>query len=306
MFDSKSENSIYHIVDEDFLNGFDKSQQNYMKNFYYSFYYSYCISRKIKTISKKLFFKNMRRRKIKIIQCFCPFCGHIDLFISHEKIPLIKKIKYCSNCGKKSVFENSMIHLSRFARVSNGNQLLLNSIKEKSTLETEILTFDMYHLEVIELTSIIEVTLRDFFKIFILLKYENTFDDYLIKLIDKSTGNDFMNILKANEHYKKALSLNLKDFLTVEHWNNLNDVSSIRNVLIHNNGFIDDKFKNTPSFKRYKKSIKGNMLFLNKEIINQFVESITELMEVLDSLYQKEYINKIYNIIANFYFRNER
>lgn len=105
-------NSIYHIVDENFLNKFNSNQKIFMENLYYSYYLNYCKNNKINPKNKNTFFTNMRKQKIKLIQSMCPFCGKINLTISTEKIKEIQKYKYCTNCGKKSVYHNSLINLS--------------------------------------------------------------------------------------------------------------------------------------------------------------------------------------------------
>jgi hypothetical protein len=78
------------------------------------------------------------------------------------------------------------------------------------------LSYDIYQLELIEITSIIEVSLREFFVCLVYLTFQNTKNKYFEKKKKKSTGNDFMNIGKANNHYKKALDIDLRNLISCE------------------------------------------------------------------------------------------
>lgn len=299
-------NSIYHIVDENFLNKFNSNQKIFMENLYYSYYLNYCKNNKINPKNKNTFFTNMRKQKIKLIQSMCPFCGKINLTISTEKIKEIQKYKYCANCGKKSVYHNSLINLSRFIKIFTQNRIALDFMKKNNEeYDDETLTFDMYHLEIVELTSIIEVSLRDFFYLLVKLNYNLMENKYFLNVLDKYTGNDFMNIQKANNHYKKALNINLKELINDNSFNLLLDICSIRNVVIHNNGFIDENFLNSKSYKKYKNLIVGNMLFLNEEIIKDFYFAVTNLLEILETLFNQYFENNIHSLIVNYYF-NQR
>ena len=93
------------------------------------------------------------------------------------------------------------------------------------------MSYDIYQLELIEITSIIEVSLREFFVCLVYLIFQNTKNIYFDSIIKKSTGNDFMNIGKANNHYKKALDIDLRNLISSDCWNNLLDIVEIRNTL---------------------------------------------------------------------------
>lgn len=90
-----------------------------------------------------------------------------------------------------------------------------NVIKNKyKTDEMKIISYDIWHMEIIELTCIIKVALRDFYANLIYFKYKNYGSSYINDIIEKTTNNDFMNIEKANMHYKKGLNINLKDLIS--------------------------------------------------------------------------------------------
>lgn len=59
----KNENSIYDIVDENFMSNFSGKHIGFMKDYYYKVYYNFCRHIKKKILPQEVFFTNMRRRK---------------------------------------------------------------------------------------------------------------------------------------------------------------------------------------------------------------------------------------------------
>ena len=94
--------------------------------------------------------------------------------------------------------------ISRLIRIRHFHQSGLEKLKESSSeKDLKLLSYDIYQLELIEITSIIEVSLREFFVCLVYLILQNTKNIYFDSIIKKSTGNDFMNIGKANTIIKK-------------------------------------------------------------------------------------------------------
>ena len=170
--------------------------------------------------------------------------------------------------------------------------------------EIKSLTYEVYHLEVVQLTSILEVILRDFFEAFIHINYFGVNDNYISNVINKSTGNDFMKIDKANQHYKKALNINLRSMIDDKTWFDLIDLVNIRNTIIHNNGMIDDKFKKTKTFQRIQDCICGDLIFLDEKEINNYLKQVTQIADIIGKAFEEKYSMLKYGLIANYYFNN--
>ena len=132
--------------------------------------------------------------------------------------------------------------------------------KEHEDTEDWLLGYDCYQMEIIELASIIEVVCRECFEALIFIKNIGLNNDYIRKVISKSAGNDFMNIEKANKHFKKAFDIDLKSLTDKKKWDDLIDIVNLRNMMVHNNGRVDEHFKNTVSYQRLKTNIDGNIL----------------------------------------------
>jgi len=298
--------TIYSLVDENYISKFKGQHLYFMKEYYYSEYCNYCKNNKLLPLDKSIFFSNMRKRNIKIIQMCCPFCGSIKVIIKKCSIKEVEHYKYCPNCGKSSAFQNVFFQLSRILRIIHFHSVGLEMIKEKNEdHELKILTYDIYQLELVEIASILEVTFRDFFNSFLFIRYFNIKDDYLSKVIDKNTGNDFLNIEKANTHFKRALNINLREKISESNWLDLIDLVNMRNTIVHNNGVIDVKFKNTKTYTRLKDIIKGELLFLDAKKINYYIRIVCEVVETIAELFEEKFDEHKYSIITNFYFNHK-
>lgn len=113
-----------------------------------------------------------------------------------------------------------------------------------------------------------------------------------------------MNIEKANNVYKKAFGINIKNELNDDLWNSLIDVVNLRNMMIHNNGIVDKKFLQTPTAERFRDKIKGNLICIEDDDISKFLESVIASVSVISNLFLDQYYVKRNATIANYYFNN--
>ena len=264
-------NEIYCMVDEDFISHFDYNHRDYMKTMYYDFYSTCCKHHNRKALSKEEFFKNMRRRRIRFYQLCCPYCGTILLMPTDKKLKNSSSPNYCCSCGRASTTYTLIKHLSRFIRISGILNMGLKEFKkEHEDTEDWLLGYDCYQMEIIELASIIEVVCRECFEALIFIKNIGLNNDYIRKVISKSAGNDFMNIEKANKHFKKAFDIDLKSLTDKKKWDDLIDIVNLRNMMVHNNGRVDEHFKNTVSYQRLKTNIDGTLYHLEQHTVDEY------------------------------------
>lgn len=164
--------SIYGLVDENYIKKFDDNHLFFMQKYYYSEYSNYCKKNNLVCLDESSFLSNMRRRSIKIIQLCCPYCGNIEIIIKKCCINEIEHYKYCPYCGKSSTSENSYFQLSRMVRIIHFHSAGLAMIKDKSESDKlELLTYDVYQLELVEISALFEVMLRDYFNAFLFIQY---------------------------------------------------------------------------------------------------------------------------------------
>lgn len=91
---------VYHLVDQFYLSKFEEKQGNFMIMRYYEFYCSYCKEHNVKIQSIDRFLLNASRKKIKIIQVCCPYCGRIEILVEQKKCRKLKKCNTVLIVGK--------------------------------------------------------------------------------------------------------------------------------------------------------------------------------------------------------------
>ena len=302
----ESKNEIYTLVDEEFISGFQENHRSFMKTIYYEFYLNVCKKLKRKPLCEIEFFSNMHRRRIQFYQLCCPYCGTIHILIHDKKIRGQGCYNYCVNCGRGSTVENIKNQIARFIRIFNINNVGLSVLKEKyPDTEEWLLGYDCYQMELIELASIIEVIFRDYFEALIYINNFGVRSEYILKVLDKHTGNDFMNIEKANTNFKKAFEIDVKKVIEKDIWNDLIDIVNLRNMFVHNNGMTDAHFKRTASFRRLESKIIGNLFKLEYKDIEKYLRSVIYAVTDISNLYLEQYYKNRNIVIANYYFDND-
>lgn len=293
---------VYHLVDEHFLSMFNEKQGAFMLIKYYESYRLYCKEHNLKIQSINDFLKSANRKRVKVIQTFCPYCGQISIEVTEEKVSEIKAHQYCTNCGKRSTTENFFFQLSSLIRMQAVHDAGLKSLTTENNQEDiKILEYDIRHMELVELTCIFEATLREFYQEIIFLK--NGFNsEYIRSLIVKEMKNDFMNIDKAIIHFKNETKINIKKCIDDDIRKNLIDMVNIRNVFIHNNGIIDQKFRNSVTYERVSKKIEGELIFLTESDIIEYLNAVLNTIKVFESQVHTIFYEKMPGIIANHYF----
>lgn len=302
----KAENEMYALVDEEFLSKFSPQHQSYMKQFYYSRYVSFCNHIDRKPLEYENFFCNMHRKRFQFYQLCCPYCGTVSLSIFDKKGSGSSGLNYCHSCGRTSTLKNIQNHLARFIRINKMNRISIQVVSEaRPDKDKWLLAYDCYQIEIIELASIIEVLFRDYFEALLFISSSIEKNSYINKIVRKQTGNDFMNIEKANDIYKKAFGIEIRKSLTPTIWNDLIDIVNLRNMMVHNNGLVDNRFKTSSTYARWKDRVDVTLIRIEEEDISKFVLSVVDAVTVVSNLYLKEYYERRNRIIANYYFNSE-
>lgn len=297
---------VYHLVDQSFVSKFEEKQGAFMLMIYYEFYCSYCKKHNVEFQPIDKFLLNASKKKVKIIQVCCPYCGRIEILIEQKKMSEINQMQYCTKCGKKSTAEYIFLHLSSLIRmqvVHNAGFETLSKDHDKKTME--IFEYDIMQTEIVELTCILEKILRDFYMDISHIVYRTNQVEYIERLIEKNTNNDFMHFDKANNHYKKGLNINLQDKVSTECKKNLIDLVNIRNIIIHNNGFIDERFKKTETFSRVSHMIKGDLIFIKDVDVDKYVGSVSEILIAIEEEFDRCFKKQMNMLIANYYFNKK-
>lgn len=301
----KFKNEIYALVDEEFVSNFTGLHLNFMKEYYYKFYAEFCRRIKRVPLSSEEFYSNMHRRRIKIYQLCCPYCGSIHVMIHDRKIQGKGGYNYCPHCGRASAVENILRQVSRFIRINGINRLGLKEFKkEHQEVEEWLLAYDCYQMEIVSLASIIEVVFREYFEALLFINNLGVTNDYVKKVVRKQTGNDFMNIEKANDIFKKAYSIDIRSALEKKVWTDLVDIVNLRNMMVHNNGRVDERFKKLDTYTRNKDKVVGELYKLEDSDIARYLESVITAVEKITNEFLKKYYESRGKVIANHYFND--
>ena len=296
-------NEIYSMVDEKYISQFDKAHQAFMKEQYYNYYLAFCHANNRKPLGFAQFFSNMHRRRIKIYQLCCPYCGSTVMMIHDNRVMGKGGFNYCPHCGRGSVLENMVKNFYYYTSMHSFHKTSINMItKDDPTTNLDFEKRNCARVELIELVTIIEVTLKEYFDALLNLNNISVTESYINKLIQKSLGNDFMNIEKANEHFKKAFNIDIKKLLPVCIWNDFVDIVHIRNIMIHKNGRVDKRFKATPTYMIVKKYVDGDYYLLKFEDVDYYYESIVRGLIDITNNFLSYYYSSRSRVIANYYF----
>jgi len=303
-----SKNEIYALIDEDFLSKFSDNHLQFMKDFYYKFYCKFCSHYRRKPLSHFDFYSNMHRRRIQMYQLCCPYCGAIHIMPYDKRLHGTAAPNYCPNCGKASTIDNIKRQISRFIRINGINRLGLKELKaEHPDVEEWILAYDCYQMEIIELASIVEVVFRDYFEALLFINNSGesrNYTSYVKRIIDRHNGNDFMNIEKAHVIFKKAFEINLKECINKNIWNDLIDIVNLRNMMVHNNGRVDERFKTTPTYTRLKSRVEDKLFRLEDADIANYLKSVILAVTDITNIYLEKYYLHRNAAIANYYFNH--
>lgn len=299
-------NEIYSLVDEDYITQFDSTHQFFMKECYYNYYRNYCYVHKRKPLECAQFYSNMHRKRIKIYQLCCPYCGSIMMLIHDNKIMEKGGFNYCPHCGHGSVLENMVKNFYYYTSLHSFHKDSINVMgRNNDTTKLAFAERNCARVELIELVTILEVTLKEYFDALLNLNCISVLENsYINILIQKSIGNSFMNIEKANEHFKRAFKIDIRSVLSKSIWDDLVDIVNIRNIMIHKNGRVDRTFKQTPTYARVINNIDGDYYLLKHEEVERYYESVVRgLIDITNCFLSNYYANRS-QVIANYYFNN--
>ena len=303
----KADNEMYALIDEEFLSRFSSQHLDYMKNYYYSYYVSFCLKIKRPPLKFDDFFRNMHLRRFQFYQLCCPFCGTISLIIHDKKRSNTVGLNYCHSCGRTSALKNIQKQLDRFIRINRMNRISIQVVsKTRPKTDNWLLAYDCYQIEIIELSSIIEILFRDYFEALLFISNEIAENDFLRRITRKYTGNDFMNIEKTNNIFKKAFQIDIRNHLSSTTWNDLLDVVNLRNMIVHNNGQVDKHFEATQTYSRWKERISMPLIRIEDKDIARLLLSVIDAITIVSNLYLEQYYTKRNGVIANHYFNLER
>lgn len=212
--------NFYIKIDSDFLNSFDAP-----------------IKEKLEYILKEL---SRDHPECLHFLRLCPYCNILSfLSITGTSVDKLESPSRCAFCGESNPFDkfkhslNKVDILYGLAAFSSAGDDDSDNENERALLEQAI----------VALATGFEIFLKDIYCSGMNLKYIKDGQSLFFKFSAESK-NDFINIGKAMSKYKNDLNIDLKKMLSDNDLKKINFLLLKRNVIVHNNGFVDIQFKN--------------------------------------------------------------
>lgn len=219
---------------------------------------------------------------------FCPYCNNIGILSCSSKI----KPCICIFCGETNPYNKIMQNLEK-AEILNQLAILDNcNVKGYSYENTKRILLEQ---SLITIATGVEVFLRDIYSTTLNLRYVKK-NKTLIHLIYRETRNDFMNIGKAKRKYKNDLGIDLKEIIGEPELKKLNLMILKRNVVIHNNGNVDNSFLEQSGMDIKK----GHPIPIQIDEIEDYVSTVENLVEKIRGLFEKELSDEMYQRVELF------
>lgn len=279
--------NFYFKIDETTLKMFSLPTQIYFKK---------CLLRDRKSVKYKI-----RSYYVRL----CPYCGIWYLLATSETNNKINR-KICSIFPINRVNNKIEPICCVFCGEENPDYKIRLSIDKASALFKMVKQFSKIHktdddrkkqrilLEqcLVILATGIELFFKEMYIIGMDFKYVKN-DKTLFKKFYKDERNEFINIGKTNQKYKDDLNLDLKIILGDSLFKELNLLMLKRNVIVHNNGFVDKIFKESSGIKckiHYPIPLSIREIKQNFKSVNSAIE---KFQQPYNDLILPDFISKI-------------
>ncbi|MCK5267903.1 MAG: hypothetical protein KAR07_07040 [Spirochaetes bacterium] len=208
----------------------------------------------------------------------CPYCNSVALLTTAK----INRQKYenpmiCPFCGEKNQYdkitqslEKTRILYELAANIESINSDFDNKKVKRTLLEQSIVT----------IATGLEVFLRDIYSTTLNIKYIKPHKS-LIHRFYKDTRTEFINLGNARRKYIQDLGIDFKN----ENFKKLNLLMLKRNVIVHNNGIVDNTFLGQCGLDCKLK----DCIPIEIKEIEEYIYIVNELVEEIGQLFQEEF-----------------
>lgn len=275
-------NFNYIVVDESFLNKLSKEASESLAGLLYP-YYVKNLKNKSNSMSKTEYFKKVRHSKAKFALNYCAYCKAMTIIgLFDTTVEEFEKTKFCSTCGESNIFST----------VDSGLEKVYAMIRLCSRSEDSFESMVLQHQTMVMIATKVECYLREYYKTFLNLTIVKSGISKVDKF-EKECKNDFINLNKTVDRFKKELNINLKELLSQEDRKTLSNLFAYRNVIVHNNGKVDSKFKDLTKCKEDK----GSTIELTDDDIERSLKVAQLLVSKTSELYIDVYETELLEVI---------
>lgn len=209
----------------------------------------------------------------------CPYCnGFFLLSMSEGVADELVFPSRCVICGESNPFEkiqesfgkaDTLYGLSVFCACGDDDE---DDIKNERTLLEQT---------IVVLATGFEIFMRDLFCSGMNLKFVKN-GRSLFSKFSVETKNDFINIGKATEKFKKELDIDLKTVFSKDEIGKIKILLLKRNVIVHNNGFVDTQFKNQSGMECQI----GQPIHINAEEVSEYISILETVVDKLETEFE--------------------
>ena len=283
-------NYNYILINEEFVGKLSPIAKEGLDKHIYPAYLSY-LKNKSKALSLEEYYKKVNYCKVKFKVNYCTYCKALSILgFPNANMKTLGEAKYCVQCGATNIYKMAENGLYRVQVVMTIAEKLVND-EEKEILNQQILVM---------IATKLECYLREFYKTYLNMTIVKRGINQISKF-EKECKNDFININKTYDRFRKELGIDLREIIDKEDKTILNELFTYRNVIVHNNAIVDDKFT---------KSI-NSTLSLGQEVkvttamINNYLKTTKKMINLTgtkyEEIYEKECIDEL-----DFLFRNQK
>lgn len=279
-------NYNYILINEDFIKRISDEKREVLKDIMYKMYRD-SIGKNTKKLSREIYFKSLNKVKIKIMCSYCAYCKRLHIIGIQGKLEDVKVARYCVSCGESNIYEKANLGLKKV------NNLLEVSGKLDEVTDKELVD-DLNQQILVLIATKMEVFFRDYYTTFLNMKIVKSGHSE-IERFEKDCKNDFINIDKTNDRFKKELGINLKSTIGNDMYKDMKEISAYRNVIVHNNGICDKKFL---GYGIGTYNVEDTVKVKFKDI-NRYLETTKEAIRLVGKIYEDMYLDEVIEELEN-------
>jgi len=237
----------------------------------------------------------IEKEKCRCYVILCPYCNSLATLISRVvKIDEIEHSPFaCAFCGESPPY-NKIVYSVEKAKILYDLCESCSAIdKKQENIQNERVLLEQ---SIVVLATGIELYFKEIYILSMDLKYVKP-EYSLHSKFNRDVKNDFLNIGKTVSMFKTEFNINIKDILGIDIINKLNYLTLLRNVIVHNNGNVDNIFYSSIPDDKKKICSKGQPVPISKNEILEFIQTVNIVLSKIepefDRLIRPELQNRI-------------
>ena len=264
--------SNYFIVNNDLLTSIPDPFKSIIANRIYSMYLN-CLQNNTRPLSLSQYL-NSKKTKYPILYLYCPKCKKAELLSFSGGKRVASSLKFCPCCGEPSINHRYLTGRNKIIKMLKVSQMIKNTSDELEKYQNQ-------QLEVL-MCSVYEVYLREFYADILNTKFVAT-EATLYENFSDNCMNDFICTGKTQRRFKRELGIDYKKTIDPSVYKALTMLSDFRNVIVHNNGICDAKFR-----RKYTDIERHSEIYPQYESLCTYLSAIDFAVIKLDEIYQQE------------------